>query len=149
MAVSLDVGQADNVHPPDKQTVGARLALAARAVAYGEAVEFSGPLFREATSEGNAMRVYFTHGHGLTAKGGTLEGFEVAGEDLRFHAGTARVDGDTVMVNAREVSRPMYVRYAWANAPMTANLYNGAGLPAAGFTSEKNIPAPCVEHCGR
>jgi sialate O-acetylesterase len=142
MAVSLDVGQADNVHPPDKQTVGARLALAARAVVYGEAVEFSGPLFFEAAREGNGMRVYFTHGHGLVARGGALEGFEVAGEDRRFHPATARVDGDTVVVTAADVSRPMYVRYAWANAPMTANLYNGAGLPAAGFTSEMHIPAP-------
>ena len=142
MAVSLDVGQADNVHPPDKQTVGARLALAARAVAYGEAVEFSGPLFREATPEGDHLRVYFTHGKNLVAKGGALEGFEVAGEDRLFHPAAARVDGDTVVVNAAEVSHPMYVRYAWANAPMTANLYNGAGLPAAGFTSEPHIPAP-------
>jgi sialate O-acetylesterase len=139
MAVSLDVGQADNVHPPDKQTVGARLALAARGVVYGEAVEFSGPLFREATPEGTGMRVYFTHGHGLVVRGGSLEGFEVAGEDRRFHPATARVDGDTVVVSAAEVSRPMYVRYAWANAPMTANLYNGAGLPAAGFTSEARM----------
>jgi sialate O-acetylesterase len=140
MAVSLDVGQADNVHPPDKQTVGARLALAARAVAYREAVEFSGPLFREAAPEGNGVRVYFTHAKGLVAKGGALEGFEVAGADRRFRPGMARVDGDTVVVNAAEVSRPMYVRYAWANAPMTANLYNGAGLPAAGFTSEARMP---------
>lgn len=142
MAVSLDIGQADNVHPPDKQTVGARLALAARAVAYGEELEFSGPLFREATAEGSGMRVYFTHGRGLAARGGELEGFEVAGEDQRFHAATARVDGDTVVVNAEQVSHPEYVRYAWANAPMTANLYNGAGLPASTFTSERNIPAP-------
>jgi sialate O-acetylesterase len=140
MAVSLDVGQADNVHPPDKQTVGARLALAARGVAYGEAVEFSGPLFLEAAAEGSSLRVYFTHGQGLVAKGGALEGFEVAGEDRRFRPGTARVDGDTVVVSAADVSRPVYVRYAWANAPMTANLYNGAGLPAAGFTSERHIP---------
>jgi sialate O-acetylesterase len=142
MAVSLDVGQADNVHPSDKQTVGARLALAARAVAYGEAVEFSGPLFLEAASEGNHLRVYFTHGQGLVARGGALEGFEVAGEDRRFRAGTARVDGDTVVVSANDVSRPVYVRYTWANAPLTANLYNGAGLPAAGFTSERHIPVP-------
>jgi sialate O-acetylesterase len=142
MAVSLDVGQADNVHPPDKQTVGARLALAARAVAYGEAVEYSGPLFLEAAPEGNTLRVYFTHGRGLAAKGGALEGFEVAGEDRRFHPASARVDGDTVMVSAADVSRPIYVRYAWANAPMTANLYNGAGLPAAGFTSEVHVPVP-------
>jgi len=142
MAVALDVGQADNVHPPDKQTVGARLALAARAVAYGEAVEFSGPLFLEAAAEGSNLRVYFTHGQGLVARGGALEGFEVAGEDRRFRAATARVDGDTVVVSAADVSRPVYVRYAWANAPMTANLYNGAGLPAAGFTSERRIPVP-------
>jgi sialate O-acetylesterase len=149
MAVSLDVGQADNVHPPDKQTVGARLALAARAVAYGEAVESSGPLFRESTPEGNSLRVYFTHAQGLVARGGALEGFEVAGEDRRFHVAAARVDGDTVVVNAADVSRPMYVRYAWANAPITANLYNGAGLPAAGFTSEMHIPAPCGVDCRR
>jgi sialate O-acetylesterase len=129
--------------------VGARLALAARGVVYGEAVEFSGPLFREATPEGTRMRVYFTHGHGLVARGGALEGFEVAGEDRRFHAAAARVDGDTVVVSAADVSRPMYVRYAWANAPMTANLYNGAGLPAAGFISEPHIPVPCAGSCGR
>src|SRR5437868_801038 len=132
MAVSLDVGQADNVHPPDKQTVGARLALAARAVAYGEAVEFSGPLFLEAAPEESSLRVYFTHGQGLAARGAALEGFEVAGEDRQFRPATARVDGDTGVVSAADVSRPMYARYAWANAPMTANLYNGAGLPAAG-----------------
>jgi sialate O-acetylesterase len=142
MAVSLDVGQADNVHPPDKQTVGARLALAARAVAYGEALEFSGPLFVEATPEGSSLRVYFTHAQGLVARGGALEGFEVAGEDRHFRSAAARVDGETVVVNAADVGRPEYVRYAWANAPLRANLYNGAGLPAAGFTSEMHIPAP-------
>jgi sialate O-acetylesterase len=140
MAVSLDVGDPDNVHPSDKQTVGARLALAARAVAYGEAVEFSGPLFHEATVEGDAMRVYFTHAGGMQAKGASLEGFEVAGEDGKFYAAEARVDGDTVVVSAVGVGRPMFVRYAWANAPVTANLYNGAGLPAAGFTSEIWVP---------
>jgi sialate O-acetylesterase len=66
----------------------------------------------------------------------------VAGEDRRFHSAAARVDGDTVLVNGADVSRPVYVRYAWANAPLTANLYNGAGLPAAAFTSEAHIPAP-------
>jgi len=149
MAVSLDVGQADNVHPPDKQTVGARLALAAEAVAYGEAVEFSGPLFREATTNGVDMRVYFTHAHGLVAKSGALEGFEVAGEDRHFHAAVARVEGDTVVARSSDVVRPQYVRYAWANAPLTANLYNSAGLPASTFTSERHIPAPCPANCTR
>jgi sialate O-acetylesterase len=149
MAVSLDVGEAGNIHPADKQTVGARLALAAQAVAYSEKIEFSGPLFREATPEGGSMRVYFTHGHGLVAKGGTLEGFEVAGEDGHFHAATARVEGSTVIASASAVARPMYVRYAWANAPLTANLYNSSGLPASTFTSERHIPAPCSANCGQ
>jgi sialate O-acetylesterase len=151
MAVSIDVGQTDNVHPPDKQTVGARLALAARAVAYGESVEFSGPLFRQATPEAGAMRVYFDHARVLTAKGstsGTLEGFEVAGSDGQFHPATAHIDGDTVVTSSTEVARPAFVRYAWANAPMTANLYNADGLPASGFTSEPQIPLPCVKRCG-
>jgi sialate O-acetylesterase len=78
-----------------------------------------------------------------------LEGFEVAGEDRHFHSAVARVDGENVVVNAADVVRPMYVRYAWANAPMTANLYNGAGLPAAGFTSEPHIPVPCGADCRR
>jgi len=147
MAVSLDVGEADNVHPADKQTVGARLALAARAVAYGEQIEFSGPLFREATPEAANIRVYFTHAQGLVAKGGALNGFEVAGEDRHFHPATARVEADTVIASSPDVLHPLYVRYAWANAPLTANLYNTAGLPASTFTSEMHIPVPCAANC--
>ncbi len=142
MAVTLDVGEADNVHPADKQTVGARLALAARAVAYGEPVEWSGPLFREAVPDGDALRVYFTHAAGLTAKNGPLHGFELAGADHRFHPATATVEGETVLVRADGLGTPESVRYAWANAPVEANLLNGAGLPASTFTSERRIPAP-------
>jgi sialate O-acetylesterase len=148
MAVSIDVGQADNVHPPDKQTVGARLARAARAVAYAEPIEFSGPLFRQATPEAGAIRVYFDHARGLTARGDTLQGFEVAESDGQFYPATAQVDGNTVVASSAGVAHPAYVRYAWANAPMTANLYNGAALPAAAFTSEPHIPPPCIKQCG-
>jgi sialate O-acetylesterase len=142
MAVTIDIGDPDNVHPADKQTVGARLALAARALAYGENVEYSGPLFRQATPEGDAVRVWFDHAaHGLTAKGDALQGFEIAGDDGRFVTATARIDGQTVLVTNAKVAEPKYVRYGWANAPVV-NLFNSEGLPASPFTSEDEIPAP-------
>jgi sialate O-acetylesterase len=140
MAVTLDVGDPDNVHPPDKQTVGHRLALAARDLAYGEHIEDSGPLFQQAMPEGSSIRVRFDHAEGLVAKGGTLTGFEVAGEDHKFTAAVATVEGPTVVATASAVKTPVYVRYAWANAP-EANLYNGAGLPASTFTSENSADA--------
>jgi sialate O-acetylesterase len=141
MAVSLDVGDPNNIHPPDKQSVSHRLALAARALAYGESIEYSGPLFRQATSEGASLRVWFNHSDGLTARGATLEGFEVAGQDHHFEPAVAHIDGATVVVNAAEIKTPVYVRYAWANAP-AANLYNGAELPASTFTSEETPKEP-------
>jgi sialate O-acetylesterase len=140
MAVTLDVGQADNVHPPDKQTVGHRLALAARDLAYGEQIEYSGPLFRQAVTEGASMRVWFDHGEGLTAKGGALTGFETAGDDHKFVPASAKIDYDQVVVSAPEVKSPRFVRYAWANFS-TANLYNSAGLPASTFSSESVLYA--------
>jgi sialate O-acetylesterase len=136
MAVTIDVGDPDNVHPADKQTVGARLALAARALAYGENVEYSGPLFRQAAPEGDGVRVWFDHtAGGLVAKGGELRGFEIAGEDGRFASAAARVDGKTVVVDGAAVKGAKYVRYGWANSP-AVNLYNSEGLPASPFTSE-------------
>lgn len=136
MAVSLDVGQADNVHPPDKQTVGSRLALAARSMVYGEQLEYSGPLFRTATIDGPAMRIWFDHAKdGLTSRGPELEGFEIAGADGKFVPATARIDGLTVVVQAQSVSNPRAVRYAWASFTK-ANLFNKEGLPASTFTSE-------------
>ncbi|MDQ2712712.1 MAG: sialate O-acetylesterase [Acidobacteriota bacterium] len=142
MAVTIDAGDPDNVHPADKQTVGARLALGARALAYHETVEYSGPMFREATIDGGNVRVWFDHvSGGLVAKGGELQGFEVAGADRRFTNATGRIDGSSVLVTAAQGILPKYVRYGWANAP-TVNLFNGAGLPASPFTSEDRIPAP-------
>jgi sialate O-acetylesterase len=113
-----------------------RLALAARALGYDERIEYSGPLFREAITEGAAMRVLFSHAAGgLAAKGGELQGFEIAGEDHRFISAAARIDGQTVVVTGTDVSSPKYVRYAWQD-PLQANLYNAADLPASPFVSE-------------
>lgn len=142
MAVTTDIGEADNVHPPDKQTVGQRLAFAAEALSYGKKLEWSGPLFREADPENGSMRVWFTHGEGLVAKGGVLHGFEVAGEDGRFVPAEARIDGDSVVVGAGAIEKPMFVRYAWANDALAANLYNADGLSASTFTSQRNISGP-------
>ena len=139
MAVTADIGDPDNVHPADKQTVGARLALAARAVAYGEAVAYSGPIFRQATPEGSTIRVWFDHADGLAAKGEALQSFEVAADDRRFTPATAQVEGNTVVVSSPDVPAPKQVRYGWANSPVI-NLYNSAGLPASPFTSESAIP---------
>ncbi len=142
MAVTIDIGDPDNVHPSDKQDVGARLALAARAIAYGEKTEYSGPMFRETSVEGRAIRAWFDHTiGGLNAKGGTLEGFEVAGEDGRFEPASARIEGNSVAATSDTVPSPKYIRYGWANSP-SVNLFNGNGLPASPFTSEPEIPQP-------
>jgi sialate O-acetylesterase len=139
MAVTIDIGDPHNVHPADKQTVGARLALAARALAYGEKVAYSGPLFRQATREGEGMRVWFDHAaEGLVARGGELQGFEIAGEDGRFVRATARVEGKTVVVGGAGVREGKYVRYGWAGAPVV-NLFNSEELPASPFTSEDGL----------
>jgi sialate O-acetylesterase len=135
MAVTIDIGNPDNVHPTDKVDVGYRLALAARALAYGEDVSYSGPIFRQTTPEGGAIRVWFEHhAKGLVAKGGELTGWEVAGADGKFVAATAKIDGNSVVVTSDAVTEPKFVRYGWANSPK-CNLFNGEGLPASPFTS--------------
>ncbi|MGA8044012.1 MAG: sialate O-acetylesterase [Terracidiphilus sp.] len=136
MAVTIDIGNPDNVHPTDKVDVGHRLALAARALSYGERVEYAGPMFRQATPEGAAIRAWFDDAQGLMAKGGAVTGFEVAGADGKFVPATARIEGETVVAESPEVIEPRQVRYGWANSPQ-CNLFNGAGLPASPFTSVK------------
>ncbi len=136
MAVTIDIGNPDDVHPTNKLDVGLRLALAARALAYGEDVSYSGPMYRQATPEGSALRVWFNHhAKGLVAKGGVLTGFEVAGKDGQFSPAAATIDGNTVLVTSPAVVEPVYVRYGWANSPQ-CNLFNGEGLPASPFTSQ-------------
>jgi len=132
MAVTIDIGTPDNIHPPDKKTVGTRLSLAARAIAYGEDVEYSGPLPRQVTVEGDGMRVWFDHAAGLAAKGGELKGFEIAGADRTFVPAHASIEGATVVVRSERLESPMYVRYAWKDNP-DCTLFNGVGLPASPF----------------
>jgi len=132
MAVIIDVGDPDDLHPKDKLDVGLRLSLAARAIAYGEKIEWSGPLYKQLTSEEHALRVWFDHAEGMTARGGELVGFEVAGADGKYSPAQARIEGTSVVVSSAAVSAPVSVRYAWADAP-TCNLYNREGLPASPF----------------
>jgi sialate O-acetylesterase len=142
MAVTLDVGTPENVHPPDKQTVGHRLALAARHLTYGEDVAYASPLFREATTEVRpdgtiAMRVWFEAGQGLTMRGApSSKAFEIAGADHRFGPAVVRIEGTTVVVWSKDVPHPAYVRYGWMGV-MPDNVFNAAGLPMSTFTSER------------
>ena len=136
MAVTIDCGDADDIHPPHKQPVGSRLALAARALAYGEKIEYSGPVFDSMTIDSTNAVLHFTHlGGGLVAKDGELEGFTIGGADGIFHPASAKISGKTVVVNSAEVPQPVAVRYGWANVP-EGNLFNRAGLPATPFRTD-------------
>lgn len=136
MAVTVDVGDPQDIHPTNKQDVGLRLALAARGIVYGEKVVYAGPLFRQTVRDGSSMRVYFDHtGGGLKLRGAALNGFEVAGAEGKWIAADARVDGETVVASAPGVREPVRVRYAWANDP-PASLFNAEGLPASPFQSK-------------
>ena len=133
MAVTIDIGDSGDIHPKNKQDVGLRLALPARALAYGEKLVHSGPIFRQQTIETSALRLFFDHvGGGLVARGGELKGFEIAGADGKFVAATARIDGATVVVSSPEVALPTQARYGWADDPVTT-LTNREGLPASPF----------------
>jgi sialate O-acetylesterase len=138
MAVTIDIGNPDDVHPTDKVDVGHRLAIAARVLSYGEAIEYSGPLFRQAVPDGAAMRVWFDHAKGLNAKGGPVTSVEVAGKEGKFVPATAAVEGETIVASSPDVPQPVAVRYGWANSPQ-CNLFNGEGLPASPFTSVKDF----------
>lgn len=137
MAVTIDAGSALDIHPKNKSVVGERLALAARAIAYGEHISYSGPLFRRLTTEGNSLRVWFTAAKGLQAKDGQpLKGFIIAGQNREFLSADARIKGDTIVVRNPSVSTPVAVRYAWADNP-SVNLVNAEGLPASPFRSDR------------
>ena len=133
-AITIDIGDANDIHPRNKQDVGGRLALAARRFAYGDDLVFSGPVYREHRIEDAVVILSFDHaGSGLAFRGEALGGFAVAGPDGHFVWADARLDGNTVVVSSAAVANPESVRYAWADNSDRANLYNGEGLPAAPF----------------
>lgn len=138
MAVTIDVGMYNDLHPWDKKTVGERLALWAQNKAYGEDIVCSGPIYNSYKVEGDKIRLYFDHiGSGLISKDGEeLKTFEICGKDKIFKEGKAEIDGETVLVHSQEVKEPEIVRYAWADNPEEANLYNKEGLPASPFISK-------------
>lgn len=139
LAVTIDIGDADDIHPKNKQEVGRRLALSAEKIAYGRDVVHSGPTFKAMAVEGRiAVLAFENTGAGLVVKGGALEGFAISGEDGGWHAGEATIadDGRHVMVWSPSVDRPTAVRYGWANNP-PATLYNKEGLPAGPFRTDR------------
>jgi sialate O-acetylesterase len=167
MAVTIDVGEGD-IHPRNKQDMGYRLALAARATVYGEDIEYAGPMYTSMEIDGDKIRVQFTHlGGGLTAEppgskmiagdqvkamqtedaraappaDSELKRFEIAGADRKFVWARAKIDGRSVVVWSAHVARPVAVRYAWADNPAGCNLFNKAGLPASAFRTD-DWPAP-------
>jgi sialate O-acetylesterase len=149
MAVTIDLGDPDNVHPDGKEHVGHRLALLARREVFGEDIVASGPLPVSLQAEGAQFRIrFFTTGAALVAGQAPwrargvaplptdrLVGFFLAGEDRRWEPAEARIEGECVLVTSRHVPRPVAVRYGWANSP-ACNLYNSAGLPASPFRSD-------------
>lgn len=137
LAVTIDIGASNDIHPKDKLTVGKRLALTARKLTYGEDIVASGPVFGSMKIEGNRAVLTFDHASsGLTAKGDVVKGFEVAGDDGKFVSASAEIDGDRVIVTAPSVESPKVVRYGWDNDP-TCTLYNAEGLPAVPFEARQ------------
>jgi sialate O-acetylesterase len=136
LAVSIDVGEPKNLHPPRKEEVGHRLALWALGTTYGEKIVYSGPLYDSMKIAGEGVRLHFQHsGSGLESRGGPLKGFSIAGNDHIFHWAEARIEGDTIIVSSPDVKTPVAVRYAWASSP-DCNLYNKEGLPASPFRTD-------------
>lgn len=136
MAVITDVGEEKDIHPRQKQPVGERLALTARALAYGEKIDYSGPLYSGMKTEGNRVVLSFKHtSGGLVAKDGKLTGFTIAGADRNFVTAEAEIKGDKIIVSSPQIAQPVAVRYGWLNYPVL-NLWNKAGLPATPFRTD-------------
>lgn len=155
MAVTIDVGDPANIHPPNKRDVGSRLALAALATVYDKKLPYSGPIFRVQQVQSGAIRLEFDHIEGGLMVGakerggpvkedssGKLRQFAIAGADMKFVWADAMVEGNSVLVSSPQVAKPVAVRYAWGSNPEGANLYNRAGLPASPFRTD---PVPQVE----
>ena len=139
MAVTIDVGEHNDLHPQDKKTVGQRLALAAQSKAYHEDVIYSGPIYRNMKKVNHTIHLSFEHiGSGLTLRDGdeVLKGFEICELDQEFVPATAMIHENHVIVSHDKIQDPQHVRYAWSDNPVEANLYNKEGLPASPFTTE-------------
>ena len=136
MAVTIDIGDPTNVHPRNKEPLGYRLTDIALANVYGRKIEYAGPTLASTKIEGAAVRLTFTHADGMTAKGGPLKWFQIAGADGVFVDAQAAISGNTITVKSAQVAAPVAVRYAWDDYPDGANLYNAAGLPAAPFRTD-------------
>ena len=135
MIVTTDVGDAEDIHPARKEPVGQRLHLAARALVYGEDIEYSGPAFESVSFKQEKAVISFSHvGKGLMAKGGALQGFESTGNDGKFSPAGAVIRGESVVASSPEVNEATSVRYGWANVP-EVNLFNKDERPASPFRS--------------
>jgi sialate O-acetylesterase len=136
MAITLDVGEAGDIHPKNKQAVGRRLAIWALAKTYGKDLTPSGPIYQGMEKQGDKIVLRFEHvDKGLAAVHGQLTGFAIAGDDQNFVWADAVIEGDTVVVSSPQVKDPAAVRYAWASNP-PCSLYNLAGLPASPFRTD-------------
>lgn len=136
MAVIIDIGDTNDIHPRNKTDVGHRLALWALANTYNQKIEYSGPLFKSFSVNGNEARIKFSHANGLkTSDGAAPKAFAIAGADKKFVWADAKIEGDEIVVSSKDVTKPVAVRYAWADNPVT-NLYNKLGLPASPFRTD-------------
>jgi sialate O-acetylesterase len=139
MAVSIDLGEWNDIHPLNKQDIGRRLALAALKVAYGEeTVVHSGPIYKDMKIKENKIILTFTNtGSGLIVKGGgKLKHFAICGADKKLLWAEAKIKDNKVIVWNDNIPNPIAVRYAWADNPESANLYNKEGLPASPFRTD-------------
>jgi sialate O-acetylesterase len=137
MAVAVDIGEAHDIHPQNKQEVGRRLALAAQSVAYGRRIEYMGPTFKSLRADGQTLHVRFTHAvGGLVVRGQNALGFEIAGQDQQFFPAAGKIVGNEVVLSSPHVAKPIAARYAWADDPK-CNLYNKQGLPAGPFRTDE------------
>ena len=137
MSCTIDIGEADDIHPKNKQEVGRRLGLLARALTYGENIEYSGPVYKGYKMEASAIRLSFDHTTGglKTSDGKRVRGFAVAGPDHKFYWADARIEGNEIVVSSSKVKLPVAVRYAWADNP-DCNVVNGEGLPMFPFRTD-------------
>ncbi|HRI21698.1 MAG TPA: sialate O-acetylesterase, partial [Panacibacter sp.] len=138
MAVTIDLGEWNDIHPLNKEDVGKRLTLAAQKMAYKENIVYSGPIYRSMKIERSRIIISFRNmGSGLMAKNGVLKYFSIAGADKKFVWANAVIEKNKVIVWNDSIKNPVAVRYAWADNPEGANLYNKEGLPASPFATDK------------